>query len=305
MNRATAAFLIAEMYVAMDLASGQDLAPRAYLITPTGSNAVTLAYSDNDGSVFIDPSLPIQDLKIRFQTQAISYYRAYGLWGRSSNVTFYLPYALGTASGTLEGSATQAYRSGLADGRIRLAINLKGGPALSPGEFSSWHEKFLIGASFTTLLPIGQYDPARIMNSGANRWAFKPEIGVSRRWGHWVLDVYAGGWFFTANGEYFPGTSVRTQQPTSADEAHFTYYFKPRLWASLDGNFWVGGRSAVNGQKNSDEQRDSRAGFTVTVPITRDQSIKFSYARGAYVQIGGDYRTFSLAWQYSWFTKIE
>jgi hypothetical protein len=58
------------------LAFGQDLAPRAYLITPSGANAVTLSYSFNDGSVFVDPSLPIEDLKITFQTQAISYYRS-------------------------------------------------------------------------------------------------------------------------------------------------------------------------------------------------------------------------------------
>ena len=285
--------------------SGQDLAPRAYVITPTGSNAVTLAYSYNDGSVFVDPTLPIEDLQIRFQTESISYYRSYDLWGRSSNLTLFFPYALAEAQGKVFGATTKVYRSGLADGRLRFAINLKGGPAVGLSNFSAFHETSLIGLSFTAVVPTGQYDPARIMNGGGNRFAFKPEIGFSRRWQRWVLDLYAGAWFFTANDSFFPATSVRTQQPVGAGEAHLTYYAKPRFWASLDGNFWAGGRSTVNGEKNADEQRNSRGGFTIAVPLNRHQSVKASYARGTYVTIGGNYRTFSVAWQYAWIDRSE
>ena len=171
---------------------------------------------------------------------------------------------------------------------------------MAPSEFGSWREKGLLGVSFTAVVPTGQYDPARVMNGGANRWAFKPELGLTRRWGHWALDAYTGVWFFTSNSKYFPGTSVRLQQPVGAGEAHLTYGWKRSLWASLDGNFWIGGRSTVDGQKNADEQRNSRAGVTVAVPVSRHQTVKLSYARGAYVRIGGDFRTLSMAWQYSW-----
>ncbi len=37
---------------------GQDLAPRAYLITPVRSNAVTMAYSYNDGNLLFDGTDP-------------------------------------------------------------------------------------------------------------------------------------------------------------------------------------------------------------------------------------------------------
>jgi hypothetical protein len=165
--------------------------------------------------------------------------------------------------------------------------------------------KGLIGVSFTAVVPTGQYDPARVMNGGANRWAFKPEIGLSRRWGRWVLDDYAGAWIFSPNNHYFPGNSVRTQQPIGVGETHLTFCAKFRLWASLDGKFWIGGRSTVNGQENLDEQRNSRAGITVAIPTTQHQSVKLSYARGAYVRIGGNYKTISVAWQYSWLGKGE
>ena len=37
----------------------QDLAPRAYVITPLHSNAVTLTYSLFDGNIIFDGTLPI------------------------------------------------------------------------------------------------------------------------------------------------------------------------------------------------------------------------------------------------------
>ena len=285
--------------------SGQDLAPRAYLITPVGTNAVTFGYMYNTGSVFVDPSLPIEDLKIQFQAQTLSYYRALGWWGRSSNLTVLIPYVLGTAQGKVAGSGTDVYRSGLADSRIRFAINLKGGPALPLSDFVSWRENSLIGVSFTAAVPTGQYDPARVMNGGSNRWAFKPEVGFARRWGNWAADAYLGAWLFTPNREFFPGSSLRTQQPIGAAEVHLTYYVKPGLWASLDGNFWMGGRSTVNGETKADQQRNSRAGMTFALPISRRNTLKLSYARGTLVGIGGDYRTYSVAWQYAWVGKAE
>jgi hypothetical protein len=180
-----------------------------------------------------------------------------------------------------------------------------GGKAMPFSEFRSWREKGLLGVSFTAVVPTGQYDPARLANIGSHRWAFKPEVGLSRRWGSWVLDCYAGVWFFTQNDKFLPGSAVRTQQMTVAGETHLTYYVKPRLWASLDGNFWAGGRSTINGRESADEQRNSRVGATLAIPLNQHQSVKMSYARGAYIRNGGDYRTVSVAWQYSWLKKNE
>ena len=48
-------------------------------------------------------------------------------------------------------------------------------------EFVKWHEGFVLGTSLTVVVPIGQYDSARLINPSLNRWAFKPEVGISRR----------------------------------------------------------------------------------------------------------------------------
>jgi hypothetical protein len=227
--------------------------------------------------------------------------------GRSANFSASFPYGIGNFRGTVTGAELKAYRSGALDSSYRLSINLKGGPAMDLQDFRKWHQKTIIGLSFKFVAPTGQYDPAKLINYGANRWAFKPEIGLSRRWGHWVLDSYGAVWFFTTNQEFFsrnqfsPGTNTQQQNSTFAFEGHLSYDVKPRLWASLDGNFWVGGRTRLNGVENPKTlQQNSRIGGTVAVPVSKHQSLKFSYNRGAYISYGGNYQNVSLGWQYSW-----
>ena len=54
---------------------------------------------------------------------------------------------------------------------------------------------------------VGQYDPTKLVNLGSNRWTFKPELGYSRRWGHWLFDAYASVWFFTQCSRVSSNTS--------------------------------------------------------------------------------------------------
>ena len=175
-------------------------------------------------------------------------------------------------------------------------------------EFIKWRQKVLLGASLKVMASTGQYDPTKLINWGTNRWSFKPELGYSQRWGgHWVVDAYFGVWFFTTNPDfwsrniYFAGTRSQSQNPIGALEGHLSYDFKPRLWASLDCNYWFGGKTIVNGVQNPlSQESNSRIGGTVALPITKHQSLKFSYSTGSYIRFGGNYQNVSAAWQYSW-----
>jgi hypothetical protein len=76
------------------------------------------------------------------------------------------------------------------------------------------------------------------------------------------------------------------------------------LWVSLDGNYWFGGTTSLNGVENDTTlQRNSRVGVTASIPLTRNQAIKLSYNNGAYISYGGNYQNVSVGWQYSWFGR--
>jgi hypothetical protein len=285
----------------------QDLAPRAYIITPIHSNAVVVTYSFFTGNLDFNGAAPITDATAKASVPILSVYHSMRFFGRSANFTVSLPYGTGNFHGTVLGSETNVYRSGLFDSVYRFSVNLKGGPAMELGEFRQWQQKTIIGVSLRVVAPTGQYESTKLINYSNNRWAFKPEIGLSRRWGHWVLDAYSGVWLYTTNAKFFsenqynPGVSAQSQAPVGAFEGHLSYDVKPRLWVSLDGNYWFGGRTSLNGVENPiTELRSSRIGITTSFPVSRHQSFKASYSRGAYIKYGGNFDNVSIAWQYSW-----
>jgi hypothetical protein len=285
----------------------QDLAPRAYLVTPLHTNAVTLTYSFYDGSILFDGTTPITDASGRVNVTVFSFSHSLNFFGRTANFLASLPYGVGNFRGKVIDAETLAYRSGLLPTTLRFSVNLKGGPAMDLEQFRSWRQTTILGVSIKVLPLTGQYDPTKLINFGRNRWAFKPELGYSHRWGHWILDAYGGLWIFTSNPEFFsgnafsPGKNTQSQTPTGSFEGHLSYDFKPRLWVSLDGNFWFGGTTSLNGIPNPmTYQRNSRIGVTASIPISKSQSIKISYNKGAYILYGGNYQNVSFAWLYSW-----
>jgi hypothetical protein len=292
---------------ALGAVRGQDLAPRACIITPVHWNAVDLTYSYFNGNVLFNGAAPITGATAKINLVTISYFHSLNFLGRSANFTASLPYREGNYHGTVNTVEDDVYRSGLLDSVYRFSVNLKGGPAMPVDAYQKWRQKLLIGVSLKIVAPTGQYDSTKLINWGNNRWAFKPEIGFSRRWGHWLLDTYGAVWLFTTNQEFFshnqffPGTQTQSESPVGAFEGHLSYDVKPRLWISLDGNFWYGGETSLNGNTNlSTLQRNSRVGVTVSIPLTKHHSVKVSYNNGAYITYGGNYQNISVAWQYSW-----
>jgi hypothetical protein len=61
-------------------------------------------------------------------------------------------------------------------------------------------------------VPWGQYDDTKIVNIGANRWAFKPEVGISKAIGPWTLEGTAGVTIYT-DKQQFLRRQQRSQDP--------------------------------------------------------------------------------------------
>jgi hypothetical protein len=284
--------------VSVPASQAQELEPRAYSVSPRGLNFAVFGFSRSSGDISFDPSLPIDDANATLHTTSFAYVRSINFLGRSANAGLYVPYLWGTVEGSINGSVQSARRSGLADPGFRFAVNLHGAPAMDREQFAHYRQTTNVGASLIVSVPLGQYDSSRAINISSHRWGVRPEAGVSQRLGQWYLDFYLGVWIFTPNHDYQGQT--RRQDPIGSAQVHLSYNFTRRLWAALDTNFYTGGRTSIDGIARADLQRNSRVGGTLSAPIGQHHSMKFSVARGAVTNIGADFLSVGIAYQYLW-----
>ena len=280
-------------------ARAQELIPNAYAIAPVGMNVVTVGSSFNKGDLAFDPSAPIEDARATILASTLGYGRALSIAGRSAQVLVVVPYLLGDAQGLLMGQFQKVSRSGLGDSVVRLGVNLYGAPAMKLKQFAAHKTTTNVGVSLMVQAPLGQYYPNKLINLGNNRWAFKPEVGLTRVRGKWTYEVYGGAWFFTDNSDFYGGQR-REQAPIVSGQFHLLYAFRRGLWLGGDANFWTGGRVTVNGVPNLELQKNSRAGVTFAVPVNRRQSLRFAYSRGAYTTMGAAFNSFGVSYAYVW-----
>lgn len=281
-------------------AAAQEMEPRAYSPAPTGTQFVVLAYAYQSGDVLLDSSLPLEDVKVNLNAASIGYGRTFNLAGRQANVAVLAPYIWGKAQGTVFEDQVRVTRSGGGDMRVRFSTLFKGGQALRPKEFAERKPATIIGASVSIVIPTGQYDPARLVNPGSNRWAFKPEIGVSKPHGRWTFEVMAGAWLFTTNDSFLVN-SRRSQRPMASFQGAVIYTLRRRMWVSGNATFYSGGNTILNDVANNDRQKNARVGATFSYPLNDRQSIKLAWAKGVTTRIGGNLNTVAVAWQYAWF----
>jgi hypothetical protein len=78
------------------------------------------------------------------------------------------------------------------------------------------------------------------------------------------------------------------------------YTFLPGLWAAVDGVYYLGGRTTINGVERDTMQRSVRLGSTIALPFNRYHSVKLSGSVGAYTHTGTALNTIGVAWQYRW-----
>lgn len=282
------------------VARAQELEPRAYSPSPTGTTFLVLAASRSAGDVLTDPTLPLEDVAAEVGVLALGAGRVLGVAGRQLQVLGVVPVTWAEASGQVGEGRRTASRRGLADPRFKVSMILAGSPALSPAEFAKAPQRTIVGASIIIGPPLGQYDRTKLVNLGANRWSFKPEVGVSRRIERWTVEGYAGLWLFTRNDMFYTGASVRRQDPILSLQGHLSYTFSNRSWIAFNGTWYTGGRTNIDHVDKLDLQRSTRLGATFSWPLAARQSIKASYSSGAMTRIGADFRTITIGWQKVW-----
>lgn len=300
-----AAFWRHPVIVAMALAGlcgparAQEMEPRAYSPSPVGMTFVGLAWQRSSGGVTTDPTLPVTNLDAEIDGATLGAMRTFALGGRSASVSLALPYAWADVSGEVFEQARSVERTGFADARLRLSVNLAGAPAMDRRQFAMRAPTTTLGASLNVSLPTGEYRSDKLINLGTNRWAVRPEIGLYHPIGPWSLEFSAGLWLFADNDDFL-GDSRREQDPITTIQAHVGYTFRPQLWLAADATWYRGGETTVDGVHNSDLQKTSRIGLTLSLPLMRGHSLKLAWSDGMATRIGGDFTTWTATWQYGW-----
>jgi hypothetical protein len=278
-------------------AGAQELEPRLYSNAPPGVNFIVAGYGHSEGSVLPDPSVGIENAQLEIDGVVVGYARTLAVAGHSAQAAM----AMGRVC--LDGSADYAGQRftrdvcGLTDARIRLAWNFFGAPAMNLREFAAYRQDLIIGAGLTINVPVGNYDPSRLANIGANRWAFKAEAGISKAIARWTLELSGGAAFFETNEDYFGG-KVRKQDPMYSLQGHVIYGFASGIWLAANATWYRGGRTSIDDVLKPDLQSSTRAGVTLSFPLSRRQSVKMAASTGVTARTGSDFDTITAAWQY-------
>jgi len=287
------------LVLAAPTARAQDLEPRSYTNTPVGLNFLIAGYGYADGEMAFDPSLAIVDARFHTNTEVVAYARSLGVWGNSAKFDIVVPFTSFSASGVVAGEPKQRVMSGFNDPRFRLSMNFYGAPALTVKEFADYRQDVIIGASLQVSAPLGQYDNTKLINIGNNRWSFTPQLGVSKAWDSWTVEVIPGVTFYTDNRDFNQGGTL-AQAPIYTVQVHVIYGFQSGMWLALNGVWFSGGRTTVNGAQGDNLQANTRAGLTVALPVDRANSVKIHASTGTATRTGAEFSGIGIAWQYRW-----
>jgi len=258
-----------------------------------------MGYSHASGDIIPDRSLPITGVDSSIDSLHFGYRHTSNLWGRTANITLEAPYIDGVTEGNREGELNlkREYR-GVGDLAATFSVNILGAPAMTRPEFVEMRGNFrhILGISLKLVAPTGNYDSKRLINVGANRWAMKAELGyILSLSPKWLLEASLGSWFFADNNDFL-GMS-KEQKPVVTLQGHLIHNFRRGVWASLDLNYYTGGRSTIGGQRLEDLQRDSKVGATLVFPFASRHAVKFGYTFGSVNDSDESFNTFVMSYQ--------
>src|SRR5260370_784777 len=141
------------------------------------------------------------------------------------------------------------------------------------------------------------------------KMAFDPDLSIADAtfhsntellaYGPWTFEVPASVTFFSDNTDFFGGNTF-AQAPIYAVQVHLLYTFPSGMWMALDGVYFAGGHTSLNGVESDNEQRNTRAGFTLALPIDRRNSLKLPASTGISTRTGSEFTAVGVAWQYRW-----
>jgi len=287
------------MALAAGTVSAQELEPRAFSNVPVGTSFGIVAYGFMAGNVLFDPALPAEDVQADVHSIGVAYVRAIDFFGLSGKIDVMVPAVSGHWEGLYEGVDTTRTANGFADPRVRFSVNFIGAPALKPQDFASYQPGTIVGMSLQVWVPLGQYDPDRVLNIGSHRWTFRPQLGVAHTMGDWIVEATVSAWFFTRNGDFWGGQTLE-QHPFFAGKLHLVRTITQRLWVALAGGIGSGARGIVNDVPRDTRMTAFRVGLTGVWEFVPRHSARLNLVTTRRIERGPDFDAVALSYQIRW-----
>jgi hypothetical protein len=277
----------------------QELEPRLLTNVPVGSNFALAGYGFASGNLLLDPAVPIEGLNSNLHTFVGAYIRSIDVFGLAGKVDAVLPFALGDWTGEFGGQDSSRSIDGFGDPRVRMSVNFVGSPALGKDSWADWEQRTIVGASLQLVMPLGQYDPSRLINLGSNRWTFRPQVGLSHAMGLWILEGAVAAWLFTDNQDFFGGLELE-QRPLFTFKSHLIRSLSGGWWLSLGAGYGTGGRTLVEGIERDTHISTFRFSGTLAAPLGRGHTLKLVLTSGVRQERGPDFDAVAITYQYLW-----
>jgi hypothetical protein len=182
----------------------------------------------------------------------VGYARTFSLFDRAAMAAVLLP--MGRISGevTVAGRTVNQSANGFGDPMIEFDINVLGPPAQKNlPDVLRYEPGFSVDLLADLALPIGRYDSSQPLNLGQNRWYGRLGAPIIWQLGPWVpgqrttLEFLPAVWFFGNNDDYL-GQTLKTD-PLFQLDAHLTRDLTEHFWGALDGAWYYGAKSSING----------------------------------------------------------
>jgi hypothetical protein len=227
--------------------------------------------------MLFDRTIPIEDAEADIHSVTTAYSRSVNVFGMAGRADVAVPFVIGHWEGDVDRTFRATSRTGFGDPVLRFAVFFVGAPALRREEFAGFRPKTIVGATLRLGVPVGQYDPSRLINLSSHRWTFSP-------------------WLFTDNGAFL-GTSVQSQDPLYTLQAHVVYRFPRGWWLAASSRQSLGGAVRVDGGDKLTIEANNRVGLTLGIRVSGRYSLRLAATTGVTATVGNDYSTIVAAWQ--------
>jgi len=255
----------------------QDDGSRAYLLVPDGTRAVTVQGILEDSNQSLDPGLVIPDGKLKLRIALPQYTQTFSIAGQQAAAFAILP--VGTVKGSLDlpTGTVSGDSGGIGDLILGTAIGIVGSPALDTPSYVKFQPGFALGILGKAYVPTGEYSSSKVLNLGANRWAFQLGVPMNYALGDSLIDPARTTFELTPAVMFFTDNGPNSQKPLFTIEGHVAHNLSSRVWISADARARFGAETSTDGISANNAQSALALGGTIGFSVTQSLQLKATY----------------------------